>query len=1018
MSDKKNVASMPADFSKMTDEEKFAWFSEQLAKKDAELEKLKTDREDTGKTIKSLNKKLNQYKSNVSSLKNSNQELKAEVHNQAIKIENYRIAQRNIILEVSRIKETGVKILNEDQLPSEYSGKKLQDFCLSLIASYVNTYLAKLEYCRMAFHYDRTESNRIKSNQVSKKNKTHEDSSDLSVAATAQNADSLSNIKDEFDDDDIAKAQGLEDLKNSVKITFKDCELEDFEENSKEFKELLKPGTTAKEKKLRSIKSNSGSELDAIKNKLVCSQTENIEGLLKASLKAISPEDNSACNHDPQDSSVDLYRNEGVVKRKRKAEAYISATERGQIAGIIRLPDGYKLRMRCDVCKQVHTFKVNRKIERINDVVTKVNGIGEHGHVMAPVVTATCEECGHTVELSPAELDCFELLPNQDFLNLKNLNFNVPVTKSNNSQITDTKQAKTSLNQAVETSKVEEQTTLKQGNNCKGQCNFAQNKEQHHQNFKLRQIQRKAEYKKITSQNEDHINSHTCNLHQLLTMIDGYNVIDPSRFDYGCYANLPCFVKSRLSNGLLASNGSLFAQMCDPKNRIINFNQGLGLEFTREHMTGAINCFARAFLHGVQKQILRDMKNTSTSILMDESVMLVRQTAEKKEAEGKSRLSQIWAVHTGWTNPNQAAYYCITDNRSYKTVVELLNDLSSDSKIKYLTSDGYAGYPKAISILKEKGISIEGTACSTHLRRAIHRILRDRGLLSIYNEYLLPKGSKFSDFSDNLKLYMKQPKGKALTQQEHDLLIIYYLINTLFVIDSEIVVKHDYNCTDDSFITDLQEARRTRTSVIIDALYDAVRLYIVNNPDIMEINIGKDNVISYKSKKSCPESKALIYILKQETAVRNILKSAEIELCQSSCERALKLGICARKNCYFLDSEDGAHAFADYMTVAQTCALNRVPMTQYLLWLIANVKVRLIDMKAKGSVDPTYMRMPKREKSISILKDKKTGKNVTNTSVIGMYHADNHVCYDNVDYSGLTPYDYRHFLDLTLSTKR
>ena len=114
------------------------------------------------------------------------------------------------------------------------------------------------------------------------------------------------------------------------------------------------------------------------------------------------------------------------------------------------------------------------------------------------------------------------------------------------------------------------------------------------------------------------------------------------------------------------------------------------------------------------------------------------------------------------------------------------------------------GYSKALRHLQQQGYKISLARCYCHARRPIHKLLRDSKLLEIYEKYLLPIGSKFSDFKANFDKYIKdsEAKGSKLRQIPpiyQDLIKIYHLINTLFVIESGVVRKHNFNYTSDNF---------------------------------------------------------------------------------------------------------------------------------------------------------------------------------------------------------------------------
>ena len=209
------------------------------------------------------------------------------------------------------------------------------------------------------------------------------------------------------------------------------------------------------------------------------------------------------------------------------------------------------------------------------------------------------------------------------------------------------------------------------------------------------------------------------------------------------------------------------------------------------------------------------------------------------------------------------------------------------------------------------GVEITSCRCFTHARRPLHYLLKNNGLLDIYNRELLPKGALFSDFEENLKKYRNSEQGKSLTDRYASLLTIYYLINALFVIDSAVVRKHQFICNTEEFKADLLDARTRHSAKILDSIFNCVRILIAKNPNVMKCRIAKDGQVLFSKNKRSPISGALIYLIKYEKNLREFIKSADIELTSSAAERSLKLGICSRHSFMFIQSEDGAKAFAD-----------------------------------------------------------------------------------------------------------
>jgi len=485
-------------------------------------------------------------------------------------------------------------------------------------------------------------------------------------------------------------------------------------------------------------------------------------------------------------------------------------------------------------------------------------------------------------------------------------------------------------------------------------------------------------------------------------------VINPITFDAETFGMAPAFIKSRLSTTLITSWATQFSQLGAPKNRIFNLYEGNGFPMSREHLTGATNAFARAFLHPMSNKIKHDILQNSKAVIMDESTIIVRETSDRKQQEGGSRKSQIWTLNSSWTSPIKASWFCVSESRTSSNVVDILKDDAKNSVLSYVISDGYTGYDSGLKILQNQyGISLLSARCWTHGRRPLHKILDQEGLLKIYNQELLPKGAFFCDFEENLKKYRSTKNGSKLSERSIELLTIYYLINALFVIDSSIVRKHHFQCTTEEFKQDLLKERTDKSSKIVDAIFDSIRLFIAKYPYIMNVKTANNGAVSFIQNKRYPESRALIYLLKYEKNLREFTGSVDVELSSSAAERSLKLGICTRHSCMFLQSEDGAGAFADFQTIVNTCIANRVPVQPYLLWLVANMKLRMQQMQLQGHGDPTFFTMPKKQQ---IYNEK---QEVVTT--LSMYDSKNKTGYDKIDLTGLAPYDYRHYLEQSIS---
>lgn len=350
----------------------------------------------------------------------------------------------------------------------------------------------------------------------------------------------------------------------------------------------------------------------------------------------------------------------------------------------------------------------------------------------------------------------------------------------------------------------------------------------------------------------------------------------------------------------------------------------------------------------------------------------------------------------------------LSPTRRHDVVTEILKD--APPTLKFLTTDGYRGYLTALKELKENyGIDIKHTPCLTHLRRPLHQLLRDSGLLEVYNS-VFQAGGGFTDFADNLHKLDKAPKKgrhakiKPLLPRERDLLMLYYLINSLYYVDTRVMVRFAFGSRSEGFKEALKEARQKYSAVILDAIYDIIYMMILQYPELITISRRGDK-ITYKANKLLREAKVLLGFINAESELRTCIDAPDVELNQSICERALRPGVIASRSFYLLRSRDGGEAFADYLGVFNTCRANGVSYFDYSMWLIANVKYRMIERAVNGQADPTIFKLPQK---VAVTKRDEDGNIIK--ELLDMYDENNKTAYDKVDMTGLAPYDYAKYL--------
>lgn len=317
-----------------------------------------------------------------------------------------------------------------------------------------------------------------------------------------------------------------------------------------------------------------------------------------------------------------------------------------------------------------------------------------------------------------------------------------------------------------------------------------------------------------------------------------------------------------------------------------------------------------------------------------------------------------------------------------------------------LTVDMFSGYPAALKELEEAyGVKITLTSCLTHLRRPLHQYLSDNCLIKVYQD-LITEAESFANF--NKALTKRSKTQKDLSNNDIILLSIYYFINSIYAIESEVVLRHRFNVQTEEFKADLLQARTDSSSLVIDAIYKLARMFVAKNPHLFNIKQNNETgELKFFGIAQRREAKAIAFLLNNEEQMRVFLTNPEVETNESSCERALRTGVLAKNSFNFIASPDGMEAFSDYQTIEATCRLNSVSTVAYLIWLASNIRYRLIKQKKQGKDDPTMFVMPGNVK----LKEPEVLYEECK-----MYHSKNLMCYDKVDVKGLTPYDYARYL--------
>lgn len=549
----------------------------------------------------------------------------------------------------------------------------------------------------------------------------------------------ISNVKEKIRHREKALNLGTTEANSAKSIANKEDDIKAHEDGEDEFKKLVEASDIQEDEDKKEIEESSREFTSAPKKDNSKAPSTSVLDDIKN--KDLKDGNDALAVLTPilEDSAKARYNNEGVVRPKAKTTYTQSHDDK--IVAVTSIDTKTKYECYCPYCKKVQPFKIEAKLDRVNKVL-HANSVGEITSILKSVHNATCTCCGETIQINPAA--------QMDFNVHKPL---VPIHSNENSLRQDRND--------LDTEKTASTSHLSDSKSNDRNGTETSLEQQRYIN-KLVQKERKDNYQKIKNSPSSGITTFDVE-NIMVTLKNGVKIINPWLLDNELFSFSNAFSKSSLSVGLITALGIQFAQLGVPKNRTADYFQDHGMKMSTQNLIGTTNAFARAYLHPVCKVILKHIIQNNVCVAMDESTLLVRETAKKKMAQGKGRKSQIWNISTPWTAKDQAAWFTVSSGRGHENVVDILKNASPD--LKFLLTDGYSGYSAATKAIRELfGLDVDNCRCHTHARRPVHYELKARGLLKVYNTYLVPN-CNFTSFAKNLKDYIektKNPKDKKL----------------------------------------------------------------------------------------------------------------------------------------------------------------------------------------------------------------------------------------------------------------
>lgn len=371
--------------------------------------------------------------------------------------------------------------------------------------------------------------------------------------------------------------------------------------------------------------------------------------------------------------------------------------------------------------------------------------------------------------------------------------------------------------------------------------------------------------------------------------------------------------------------------------------------------------FCRAFLHRAANETAALMLDNSENLGMDESRIYLRAHAllplvgpDGKAVTDKDgnivlrgkKQSYIWITVPGPDEPYQGSIYHIFPGRDADNVVKILHRPERKVPLRYLMCDGYPGYNAGIDKLNEElgqEESVILVRCWQHAARRGENCLQNMNLKPLYSEIcncaIENKLTFDKAFERIRKLKSNGPGDSRFTSLNFIVMKIKSHIDDMH--EFENILRHPR--PDDKYQP--HEIRKKQ----LDYAKEVMELCLQY--------VKKDRSVHYNEKTGkCSgavqgsSGEFISYLLNQAEGLLNFAKSDHIPFTNTASERAIKDPAQHRRGFLFIDSLDSGMAYADLMTLVETCKKNKLNPHDYLLWLVCNIKLRVEQYRIKHKI--------------------------------------------------------------------
>lgn len=504
---------------------------------------------------------------------------------------------------------------------------------------------------------------------------------------------------------------------------------------------------------------------------------------------------------------------------------------------------------------------------------------------------------------------------------------------------------------------------------------------------------------------------------------NGQMVVAPWSISPEVNSSAPFFRSTKLSAGFLIVAASVMS-LYSPKTTIHTLLDSAcsnSLAFvSRQTLINNINGLGRV-LDIVNNQSRKDILSEKGTVLIDETVGKVRSGPNKK-----TEIKYVWGMRTSFTDSIAECYLQAVGGRAKQDARNFLNNFEGFNR-DTIKTDGYGVYTHLAdeinlwNAIQGNDHKVTHSTCMTHARRFLHQYLESAGLLSVYNEQLLPKGTEFNQFAANLRQYAA---NNYIDDINIAILSCYYLMNALFAVDNTVVSKHTDRSTQE-FKDELQEVRNQYSAYILVVLNAMMEFLAFNKNLVVLSKNGKQYTTNKDTHLSNDITKGVLYWMKSRNSLSCFIEDPNIELSTSLIEQAFRPFAIGRRNCMWFETEAGLASYVNIVNINQNCRLANVPVYDYLLWLMCSIRARVdeiisnpdklaqINKIAKLETGRPFdfakdaMTLPSRDFYDYLGKDE-NGKEIVKSTSVDMYSPKNPTStwLNFIPTEGLTPKDY------------